>query len=156
MYMTVGDNMKLNKKGFVVSSVLYTLLIVFMMVLLLSLSSFSSTSALISVANESVIENNVIYMNILNTDSDEEIIKISSKFGTKYWPKDFSGDDYSESKDGNIKLSYYNDKSEEVDQNDIKVKLKTGTSNYYIDAISVDENATVRLFLNKLIESYAY
>lgn len=108
----------LNNKGFAVSSALYTLLIAFLLFLGAALAQFTSSIGLLNKANEDLI-NGVDFKAqqrnpngaCINTDiegkydwylqykDDNEnknervvsntIIKIKSRYGTKYWPKDF-------------------------------------------------------------------
>lgn len=112
----------LNNKGFAVSSVLYTLLIAFLLFLGAALAQFSASSSLIGKANEDLI-NGVKFSVVqikpngacINDDfegkydwylqySDDNknkndrvvsntIIKIKSRYGIKYWPKDFKYND---------------------------------------------------------------
>ncbi len=108
----------LNNKGFAVSSVLYTLLIAFLLFLGAALAQFSSSSSLIGKANDDLV-NGTQFEAVqvkpdgacINTDTEGKddwylqykddnknkddrevsntIIKIKSRYGTKYWPKDF-------------------------------------------------------------------
>lgn len=108
----------LNNKGFAVSAVLYTTLIAFLLFLAVVLSMFSSSSDLVRNANTDLINGNKFEakqvtltsgfnggktncVSTLNTSpvSNEfywyespVIVKINSRYGTYYWPKDFSGD----------------------------------------------------------------
>lgn len=113
----------LNNKGFAVSSVLYTLLIAFLLFLGAALAQFSASSSLIGKANEDLI-NGVKFSVVqikpngacINTDTEGKydwylqyrddnknkndrvvsntIIKIKSRYGMKYWPKDFKYKDF--------------------------------------------------------------
>ncbi len=106
----------LNNKGFAVSSVLYTLLIAFLLFLGAALAQFSASSSLIGKANDDLV-NGTQFEAVqvkpdgacINTDTEGKddwylqykddnkndrvvsntIIKIKSRYGTKYWPKDF-------------------------------------------------------------------
>lgn len=108
----------LNNKGFAVSAVLYTTLIAFLLFLAVVLSMFSSSSDLVRNANTDLINGNkfeakqvtlknsngeykkcVANSVIPNTEAGEfhwddspVIVKINSRYGTYYWPKDFSRD----------------------------------------------------------------
>ena len=108
----------LNNKGFAVSAVLYTTLIAFLLFLAVVLSMFSSSSDLVRNANTDLINGNKFEAkqvtltggfnggktNCVSTsktplESNEfywyespVIVKINSRYGTYYWPKDFSGD----------------------------------------------------------------
>lgn len=128
----------LNNKGFAVSAVLYTTLIAFLLFLAVVLSMFSSSSDLVRNANTDLINGNKFeakqvtlknsngkYKKCVansvtpNTDEGEfhwdespVIVKINSRYGTYYWPKDFSGDNANggltanhTSSDGKLKTS---------------------------------------------------
>lgn len=108
----------LNNKGFAVSAVLYTTLIAFLLFLAVVLSMFSSSSDLVRNANTDLINGNKFeakqvtltsgfYLNgtkkeICKSSPSAQnefhwydspvIVKINSRYGTYYWPKDFSGD----------------------------------------------------------------
>lgn len=108
----------LNNKGFAVSAVLYTTLIAFLLFLAVVLSMFSSSSDLVRNANTDLINGNKFeakQVTLKNSDgeyrkcvanlatpniSDGEfhwynspvIVKINSRYGTYYWPKDFGRD----------------------------------------------------------------
>ena len=108
----------LNNKGFAVSAVLYTTLIAFLLFLAVVLSMFSSSSDLVRNANTDLINGNKFeakQVTLKNSDgeyrkcvanlatpkiSDGEfhwynspvIVKINSRYGTYYWPKDFGND----------------------------------------------------------------
>ena len=102
-----------NNKGFAISSVLYLLLVAFLMFLMITLAQFTSSTSVIGKANDdlingttfkavqvkSVIENSSCgtdyewyqsFDSELGTYKDSNtIVKITSKYGTIYWPKDF-------------------------------------------------------------------
>ena len=110
----------LNNKGFAVSAVLYTTLIAFLLFLAVVLSMFSSSSDLVRNANTDLINGNKFeakqvrltsaWKNSRNqTKKDCQpiagtnvgtnyyyyyespiIVKINSRYGTYYWPKDFN------------------------------------------------------------------
>ena len=109
----------LNNKGFAVSAVLYTTLIAFLLFLAVVLSMFSSSSDLVRNANTDLINGNKFeakqvrltskWKNSSNqTKKDCQpiagtnvgtnyyyyespvIVKINSRYGTYYWPKDFN------------------------------------------------------------------
>lgn len=108
----------LNNKGFAVSAVLYTTLIAFLLFLAVVLSMFSSSSDLVRNANTDLINGNKFEakqvtltsgfnggktncVSTLKTSLESYefhwydspvIVKINSRYGTYYWPKDFSGD----------------------------------------------------------------
>ena len=102
----------LNNKGFAVSSVLYTLLIAFLMFLGALLAQFSSSINIIGKANNDIInETNFIAEQVRFAEDETHkcgehykwyqtyennklknsgtIVRIKSKYGTMYWPKDF-------------------------------------------------------------------
>lgn len=108
----------LNNKGFAVSSALYTLLIAFLLFLGAALAQFTSSIGLLNKANEDLINgvdfkaqqrnpngaciNDDIegkydwYLQYRDNNKNKNervvsntIIKIKSRYGTKYWPKDF-------------------------------------------------------------------
>ena len=108
----------LNNKGFAVSAVLYTTLIAFLLFLAVVLSMFSSSSDLVRNANTDLINGNKFeakQVTLKNRDGEYKkcvdklaipdigagefrwyespvIVKINSRYGTYYWPKDFSDD----------------------------------------------------------------
>ena len=95
----------LNNKGFAVSSVLYTLLIAFLLFLGAALAQFSASSSLIGKANDDLVNGSSFEAmqikpngackdgNEWYQDSDGKtsntIVRIKTRYGTKYWPKDF-------------------------------------------------------------------
>lgn len=99
----------LNNKGFAVSSVLYALLIAFLLFLGAALAQFSSSSSLIGKANDDIINGNkfsaeqvripgnatnvcgINYKWFQKPDNSlsNTLVKIKSRYGTMYWPKDF-------------------------------------------------------------------
>lgn len=96
--------MKLNNKGFAVTTILYTLLIAFLMFLGAALAMFSTSSSLISNANEDLINGTKLTAQQVKTDcngggidvsdgncwnASSTIVKINSRYGTMYWPRDF-------------------------------------------------------------------
>ena len=110
--------LNLNNKGFAVSAVLYTLLVAFILFLAVVLSMLSSSSDLVRRANTDLINGDKFKAEQLiitgwknssgqtmntcidssSTPSDGQfylyqspyIVKINSKYGTYYWPKDFT------------------------------------------------------------------
>ena len=101
----------LNNKGFAVSSVLYTLLIAFLLFLGAALAQLSSSSSLIGKANDDIVngtrfkdKDNIangtkfkaiqLREGVCGPDDSawyerNDIVKIESRYGTVYWPKDF-------------------------------------------------------------------
>ena len=104
----------LNNKGFAVSAVLYTTLIAFLLFLAVVLSMFSSSSDLVRNANTDLINGNKFEAKQVTLTSEFDlsgtkkntcksspiasnefhwyespvIVKINSRYGTYYWPKD--------------------------------------------------------------------
>lgn len=91
----------LNNKGFAVTAVLYTLLIAFLMFLGAALAQFSSSSSLIGKANDDLINGTKLDAKLVKVDGGNAsnwntlgiIVKINSRYGTMYWPKDFCNND---------------------------------------------------------------
>ena len=92
----------LNNKGFAVTTVLYTLLIAFLMFLGAALAQFSSSSSLIGKANDDLINGTKLDAKLVKVEVEDAdnwnkddwnklniIVKINSRYGTMYWPKDF-------------------------------------------------------------------
>lgn len=89
----------LNNKGFAVSSVLYTLLIAFLLFLGAALAQFSTSSSLIGKANDDIVNGaqfDVIQVksgNACQASNDwyknNTLVRIKSRYGMMYWPKDF-------------------------------------------------------------------
>lgn len=116
----------LNNKGFAVSSVLYTLLIAFLLFLGAALAQFSASSSLIGKANDDLVngssfeamqikpngackDDNKWYQNSDGKISNT-IVRIKTRYGTKYWPKDFETSEHRPaelSDDGNINEGEY-------------------------------------------------
>lgn len=90
----------LNNKGFAVSTVLYTLLIAFLLFLGATLAMFSSSNSLVSNANKDLIngtkfeavqvKTSEVCVNGKNWYESNIIVKVESRYGTKYWPRDFT------------------------------------------------------------------
>ena len=120
----------LNNKGFAVSTILYTLLIAFLLFLGATLAMFSSSNSIISNANDDLIngiELNPQQVKPVSTDSDGNdncvpvsttqplpddkyywyqvenniLVRITSRYGVMYWPRDFGG---SVDEDGILRL----------------------------------------------------
>lgn len=94
----------LNNKGFAVSSVLYTLLIAFLLFLGAALAQIASSSSLIGRANDDMVNGTQFKAIQLRPNGacddgrpwyhdyngiSNAIVKIESRYGTIYWPKDF-------------------------------------------------------------------
>lgn len=154
---------KINNKGFVISSILYTLLISFLLMLALLLLQFKSSSDVINNASKDLVNGEELKLYhvhvgsgtckkisdtfgeiIFNHDgsnkfsvsssdynwfSSSMIIKINSRYGVYYWPKDFSG----------AKISYTG-----VDENGLSLYLLTvGTSPVDNIDLTFDDNGVV-------------
>lgn len=156
----------LNNKGFAVSSVLYTLLIAFLLFLGAALAQFSASSSLIGKANDDLVngtsfeamqvkpngacENNKKWYQDGDGNTSSTIVRIKSKYGTMYWPKDFKGSDFrkiddngnvsaitSISNNGKVTAEVNNDTSREVklrlkiyySDNNVFAKYSDGSSN---------------------------
>ena len=145
----------LNNKGFAVSSVLYTLLIAFLLFLGAALAQFSASSSLIGKANDDLVNGTSFEAlqvkpngackdgnngNSWYEDSDGKIsntiVRIKSKYGTMYWPKDFKGSDFrkindngnvsattSISNNGKIEAYVENPDSNSADSDGMKLKI---------------------------------
>ena len=104
----------LNNKGFAVSTILYTILIAFLLFLGITLSMFSSSNSIISNANNDLVngtvfravqvrnnnqpKENCISINVQEPEEGQYywyqmdnniLIKITSRYGVIYWPRDF-------------------------------------------------------------------
>ena len=96
----------LNNKGFAISSVLYLALILFLLFLMVTLSQFIGASSIISKANEDLVDGTKLRAyQVVDTGNDvckidsngmakawyqsDIIVKITSRYGTMYWPRDF-------------------------------------------------------------------
>lgn len=105
----------LNNKGFAVSTVLYTLLIAFLLFLGAMLANFSSSNSIISNANNDLINGtklSVVQVKDNNqggkcvpVDTEKKegdyywyevksgiLAKINTRYGVMYWPRDFDGE----------------------------------------------------------------
>lgn len=121
----------LNNKGFAVSTVLYTLLIAFLLFLGGALAQFSSSNSLISNVNNDLINGTKFEaVQVKTKDACENgkqwynsniIVKVRSRYGTFYWPKDFEG---SKVDNGNINIE-----NGANSNGKIKVEKKQGTDN---------------------------
>lgn len=164
----------LNNKGFAVSSVLYTLLIAFLLFLGAALAQFSASSSLIGKANDDLVNGTSFEAlqvkpngackdgnngNSWYKDSDGKIsntiVRIKSKYGTMYWPKDFKGSNFGVNDDetvsattsisNNGKIEAYVETG--VPEGDIKLKISfkdktTGASAKYGNTITCNNSDT--------------
>ena len=93
--LRIGVNLMLNNKGFAVTTILYTLLIAFLMFLGAALAQFSSSSNIIGKANDDLINGTkleakqVKMKDVSPWYNTNTIVKINSRYGTMYFPRDF-------------------------------------------------------------------
>ncbi len=87
----------LNNKGFAVSTILYTLLVAFLLFLGVTLSTFSASIRTVGNANTDLIDGTELSAYLIensnnspNWYSSNKLIKINSRYGTMYWPRDFN------------------------------------------------------------------
>lgn len=102
----------MNNKGFAVSSVLYAILISFLLFLGVALAMFSSANNITLSANDDIVNGTGFSARRIVDDTDssqpscnannnwtvsDRLIKINSRYGVVYWPRDFgtSGNMYS-------------------------------------------------------------
>lgn len=96
----------LNNKGFVVSAILYTILLAFLLFLGVTLSIFQSATSTLGNATDDLVNSTRLlagqvnshnsfllehrFSDINSTEPDYNIlVQISSKYGIFYWPRDF-------------------------------------------------------------------
>ena len=158
----------MNNKGFAVSSVLYAILISFLLFLGVALAMFSSANNITLSANDDIVNGTgfsarrVVNDMKDNTGSEipsceddgtwnsvsDRLIKINSRYGVVYWPKDFGNDGtkYSNkiSANGDLVNNYninnYNTKFKDYDDYD------SGKDITFTDEIS--KNTTTVRFYN--------
>lgn len=154
----------LNNKGFAVSSVLYTLLIAFLLFLGAALAQFSASSSLIGKANDDLVngssfeamqikpngackDDNKWYQNSDGKISNT-IVRIKTRYGTKYWPKDFETSEHRPaelSDDGNIDEGEYT-------SYDGKITTFVASTRKVIAANDIDANPESKFYL-RIIET---
>lgn len=99
--------MKLNKKGFAVSTILYALLISFLLFLLVTLKQVSASTNLMNAANDDLVNGGSLFArqvinsfknpdgtdytcnNWFNQGGKDTLVKVYSRYGIKFWPRDF-------------------------------------------------------------------
>lgn len=92
----------LNNKGFAISSILYTLLIAFLLFLGVALAQLSSSSSLIGKANDDLINGISLSVDEVKVNG-KPTIRVKSRYGIRYWTKDFECDDGNKTcKSGNL------------------------------------------------------
>lgn len=96
--------MKLNDKGFAVSTILYALLISFLLFLLVTLKQVSASTNLMNAANDDLVNGGSLFArqviltssdgsnctNWFNQEGKDTLVKVYSRYGIKFWPRDFS------------------------------------------------------------------
>lgn len=92
----------LNNKGFAISSILYTLLIAFLLFLGVALAELSSSSSLIGKANDDLINGISLSIDEVKVNG-KPTIRVKSRYGIRYWTKDFECDEDNKTcKSGNL------------------------------------------------------
>lgn len=159
----------LNNKGFAVSTVLYTLLIAFLLFLGAMLASFSSSNSIISNANNDLINGSKLSVvqvkdnnqegKCVSIDTEKKegdyywyevksgiLAKINTRYGVMYWPRDFAG----EINDKTIKYKSSNNKIEVSDdatalEDDVKEIIINGSNTFELTVkdIKTNEEASV-------------
>ena len=91
-----------NNKGFAVTATLYTILVAFLLFLGATLAMFSSSNSIIGKANDDLINGTTfkaVQVKEVNGTickwNIDTMVKINSRYGTMYWPKDFPGENVS-------------------------------------------------------------
>lgn len=154
----------LNNKGFAVSTILYTLLIAFLLFLGATLAMFSSSNSLISNANNDLINGTKLTavqvkdaqkegtcVSSTTTKKDGQyywyemdsniLVKINSRYGVMYWPRDFNG-----KIDGN-KITYYSK------NNNIKISDYSSGAEQFGGSITINSSSTFKLKIEDTITS---
>ena len=103
--------MKLNNKGFAVSTILYALLISFLLFLLVTLKQVSASTNLMNAANDDLVNGGSLFArqvinsfkladgndfsctNWFNQGGKDTLVKVYSRYGIKFWPRDFKSSD---------------------------------------------------------------
>ena len=88
----------MNNKGFAVSTILYTILICFMLLLGAALATFSASNNLTISANDDLINGSEFKVSPVTASAvsgssadnlDQIKLKVSSKYGIAYYPRNF-------------------------------------------------------------------
>ncbi len=114
--------MTLNNKGFAISAILYALLISFLLFLLVALNMFSASTNILNASNDDIVNGKSLYANQVipvvtgMTCSNwfeygsENKVKVYSRYGVKYFPRDFKSGSTSNGKlrayISNVKITY--------------------------------------------------
>ncbi len=133
--------MTLNNKGFAISAILYALLISFLLFLLVALNMFSASTNILNASNDDIVNGKSLYANqVIPVTGEtceywfkynsENKVKVYSRYGVKYFPRDFSNSTGSTS---NGKLRAYISNSTET--------YNLGASNNGAKELIVDDNS---------------
>lgn len=101
----------MNDKGFAISSVLYLLLVTFLMFLMLSMAQFSGATSVIAHANDDLTDGEVLSLNQVCINGNSKNVQIKNTTGKiLYYPNDFSGcavdSDCSNITNGKVTVNY--------------------------------------------------
>ena len=86
----------MNNKGFAVSTILYTILICFILFLGAAMAMFSSSNYLTVSANDDLINGtafsatSIAMSDASGNQLSDVYIKVNSRYGIAFWPRDFS------------------------------------------------------------------
>ncbi len=129
----------LNNKGFAISSILYTLLIAFLLFLGVALAELSSSSSLVGKANDDLINGISLSVDEVKVNG-KPTIRVKSRYGIRYWTKDFECDDGNKTcKSGNLVATCENSTFKVIDNllndsesenNEKSINLNDECSNY--------------------------
>ena len=100
----------MNNKGFIISTILFTILIAFLLFLAVTLTIFTSATATVGSGTDDLVNGTKLTIKQVDTSEASPWYKpennilavITSKYGELYWPKDFGSeinDDYTISND---------------------------------------------------------
>lgn len=129
----------LNNKGFAISSILYTLLIAFLLFLGVALAELSSSSSLVGKANDDLINGISLSVDEVQVNGNPTI-RVKSRYGIRYWTKDFECDEDNKTcKSGNLVATCENStftvidnllNDSESENNEKSINLNDECSNY--------------------------
>lgn len=129
----------LNNKGFAISSILYTLLIAFLLFLGVALAELSSSSSLVGKANDDLINGISLSVDEVQVNGNPTI-RVKSRYGIRYWTKDFEcNEDNKTCKSGNLVATCENStftvidnllNNSESENNEKSINLNDECSNY--------------------------
>ena len=128
-----------NNKGFAISSILYTLLIAFLLFLGVALAELSSSSSLVGKANDDLINGISLSVDEVQANGNPTI-RVKSRYGIRYWTKDFECDEDNKTcKSGNLVATCENStftvidnllSNSESENNEKSINLNDKCSNY--------------------------